>query len=88
MRDWKAHLKGAWDGRGEGQSILVTGSARMEPFRQGGESLAPAVPGGSDSRGCGRVFPHRRDPRDALFCRDAARAGRLAVIVCFHRARS
>ena len=40
MRGWKAHLKGAWDGRGEGQSILVTGSARMEPFRQSGESLA------------------------------------------------
>ena len=40
MRDWKAHLKGAWDGRGEGQSILVTGSARMDTFRQSGESLA------------------------------------------------
>jgi hypothetical protein len=35
MRDWKAHLKGAWDGRGEGQSILVTGSARMDTFRHG-----------------------------------------------------
>jgi hypothetical protein len=40
MRGWKAHLKGAWDGRGEGQAILVTGSARMDTFRQGGESLA------------------------------------------------
>ena len=40
MRGWKAHLKGAWDGRGEGQSILVTGSARMDTFRQSGESLA------------------------------------------------
>ena len=40
MRDWKAYLKGAWDGRGEGQSILVTGSARMDTFRQSGESLA------------------------------------------------
>lgn len=40
MRDWKAFLKGAWDGRGAGQAILVTGSARMETFRQGGESLA------------------------------------------------
>lgn len=40
MREWKGHLKGAWDGRSEGQSILVTGSARMDTFRQGGESLA------------------------------------------------
>jgi predicted AAA+ superfamily ATPase len=40
MRDWKAFLKGAWDGRVEGQAMLVTGSARMDTFRQGGESLA------------------------------------------------
>ncbi|MFM9882079.1 MAG: ATP-binding protein [Burkholderiales bacterium] len=40
MREWKAFLKGAWDGRSEGQAILVTGSARMDTFRQGGESLA------------------------------------------------
>ncbi len=40
MRDWKAFLKGAWDGRSKGQAMLVTGSARMETFRQGGESLA------------------------------------------------
>ena len=40
MRDWKAFLKGAWDGRSAGQAMLVTGSARMETFRQGGESLA------------------------------------------------
>lgn len=40
MRDWKAFLKGAWDGRIKGQAMLVTGSARMETFRQGGESLA------------------------------------------------
>src|SRR3990172_3620080 len=31
---WKAHLKGAWDGRGEGQSILVTRSARLDTFPQ------------------------------------------------------
>ena len=40
MPDWKAFLKGAWDGRGKGQAILVTGSARMETFRQAGASLA------------------------------------------------
>jgi uncharacterized protein len=40
MRGWKAYLKGIFDGRTEAQSILVTGSARMETFRQSGESLA------------------------------------------------
>ena len=40
MRDWKTYLKGAWDGRGKGQALLVTGSARMDTFRQSGESLA------------------------------------------------
>jgi len=40
MRDWKAWLKGVWDGRAPGQHILVTGSARMDTFRQGGDSLA------------------------------------------------
>jgi uncharacterized protein len=40
MRDWKNFLKGAWDGRSEGQAMLVTGSARMDTFRQGGKSLA------------------------------------------------
>ena len=40
MRHWKAFLKGAWDGRSKGQALLVTGSARMDTFGQGGESLA------------------------------------------------
>ncbi len=40
MRRWKEYLKGVFDGRGEGQAVLVTGSARMETFRQSGESLA------------------------------------------------
>ena len=40
MRGWKAYLKGVWDGRAEGQAMLVTGSARMDTFRQSGESLA------------------------------------------------
>lgn len=40
MKAWKPFLKGAWDGRAQGQQILVTGSARMDTFRQGGESLA------------------------------------------------
>lgn len=40
MPQWKSYLKGVFDGRSEGQAILVTGSARMETFRQSGESLA------------------------------------------------
>jgi uncharacterized protein len=40
MPDWKAWLKGVVDGRPAGQSLLVTGSARMDTFRQSGESLA------------------------------------------------
>lgn len=40
MADWKPWLKGVYDGRAAGQSILVTGSARLDAFRQAGESLA------------------------------------------------
>ena len=40
MRDWKSWLKGVFDGRAPGQRVLVTGSARMDTFRQTGESLA------------------------------------------------
>ncbi len=57
MPGWKAWLKGVFDGRWQGdgahspaQQILVTGSARMETFRQTGESLA------------GRYFAHRLHP--------------------------
>lgn len=50
MREWKNWLKGAVDGRTPGQAILVTGSARMETFRQGGDSLA------------GRYFAFRLHP--------------------------
>lgn len=40
MPHWKTWLKGVFDGRAAHQRILVTGSARMETFRQGGDSLA------------------------------------------------
>jgi len=40
MPDWKAWLKGVADGRPTGQALLVTGSARMDTFRQTGDSLA------------------------------------------------
>lgn len=37
---WKNWLKGVVDGRPASQSLLVTGSARMDTFRHTGESLA------------------------------------------------
>lgn len=40
MPGWKVWLKGVVDGRPGGQALLVTGSARMDTFRQSGESLA------------------------------------------------
>ncbi|MEB3259567.1 MAG: ATP-binding protein [Cyanobacteriota bacterium] len=38
--EWKAWLKGVMDAKPPGQAWLVTGSARMDTFRQSGESLA------------------------------------------------
>lgn len=50
MPEWKNWLKGIYDTRPSGQKILVTGSARLETFRQSGDSLA------------GRCFLHRLPP--------------------------
>jgi hypothetical protein len=38
-RSWRALLKGLYDGRRAGQRILVTGSARLDFYRFGGDSL-------------------------------------------------
>lgn len=50
MKDWKNYLKGVFDTKYNNQSILVTGSARLNTFRQTGDSLA------------GRYFHHRLNP--------------------------
>jgi uncharacterized protein len=50
MRGWKSYLKGLFDTRPKHRRILVTGSARLETFRQSGDSLA------------GRYFLHRLLP--------------------------
>ena len=50
MPDWKNWLKGVVDGRPPTQALLVTGSARMETWRQSGDSLA------------GRYLPFRLHP--------------------------
>ena len=38
-RPWKNHVKGIWDTRKEKHRILVTGSARLDIYRRGGDSL-------------------------------------------------
>ena len=40
MKTWKRFLKGVYDTRPTQQAILVTGSSRLDTFRQTGESLA------------------------------------------------
>ena len=50
MKSWKMFIKGVFDTRPEKQAILLTGSARMDTYRQSGESLA------------GRYFPLRLNP--------------------------
>ena len=40
MAGWKPWLKGVVDGKPKQQQLLVTGSARLDTFRQAGESLA------------------------------------------------
>ena len=50
MPGWKNYLKGIFDTKIEHLKILVTGSARLDMFRQTGDSLA------------GRFFTHRLMP--------------------------
>jgi hypothetical protein len=50
MKAWKNFLKGTFDTRPENQAFLITGSARLETFRQTGDSLA------------GRYFHYRLNP--------------------------
>lgn len=40
MKGWKNFIKGVYDKKPHDQSILVTGSARLEAFRQSGDSLS------------------------------------------------
>ena len=50
MKNWKSWIKGIYDTEGIPPSLLVTGSARIETYRKGGDSLA------------GRVFSYRLHP--------------------------
>lgn len=40
MKKWKTWLKGVYDTEGVKPSLLVTGSARLDTYRKGGDSLA------------------------------------------------
>ena len=40
MNGWKMFMKGIYDTRPENQAIMITGSARLDTFRQAGESLS------------------------------------------------
>lgn len=62
---WKGYLKGIYDTRRPHLRILVTGSARLETFRQSGDSLA------------GRYFLHRLLPVSPA---EAVRAGITAEV--------
>ena len=60
MDDWKSYLKGIYDTRQPHLQILITGSARLETFRQSGDSLA------------GRFFRHRLNPFSLAEISDAS----------------
>lgn len=40
MKGWKMFVKGIYDTRPENQAIMITGSSRLDTYRQSGESLA------------------------------------------------
>lgn len=60
MTGWKRYLKGVYDTKLPHLHILVTGSARLDTFRRGGESLA------------GRFFLHRLLPFSVAELRGSA----------------
>jgi predicted AAA+ superfamily ATPase len=60
MDDWKSYLKGIYDTRQPHLQILIIGSARLETFRQSGDSLA------------GRFFRHRLNPFSLAEISDAS----------------
>jgi predicted AAA+ superfamily ATPase len=59
MPKWKSYLKGVYDTKPPQQKILVTGSARLDVFKQVGDSLA------------GRYFMHRLMPFSPAECEKA-----------------
>lgn len=62
MKGWKNYLKGVFDTKQSQLKILVTGSARLNTFRQSGDSLA------------GRFFMHRLLPFSLSEIKDSKKA--------------
>lgn len=50
LKNWKSRIKGVYDTEGIPPRVLITGSARLDLYRRGGDSLA------------GRYFLHRLYP--------------------------
>lgn len=61
MKNWKSWLKGVYDTEGIPPAILVTGSARLDLYRRGGDSMA------------GRFFSYRLHPLSVREIRDYLR---------------
>ncbi|MBI5399008.1 ATP-binding protein [Candidatus Saganbacteria bacterium] len=61
LKNWKTRLKGVYDTEGILPRILVTGSARLDLYRRGGDSLA------------GRYFLHRLYPFSVKELKDRSR---------------
>ena len=57
--EWKKFIKGVFDTRAKNQAMLITGSARLDTFRQSGESLA------------GRYYPMRLNPLSVRELKDS-----------------
>ncbi len=68
MPSWKQWLKGVFDGKPANQQLLVTGSARLDTFRQSGESLA------------GRFFAWRMHPISVReWCQETSASPQVAL---------
>ncbi|MGH7847566.1 MAG: AAA family ATPase [Candidatus Binatia bacterium] len=61
-RSWRNLLKGLYDGRRPGQRILVTGSARLDFYRFGGDSLQGDITCCGCIRSRQRNWPFARPP--------------------------
>ncbi|TFG89573.1 MAG: ATP-binding protein [Syntrophobacterales bacterium] len=59
MAGWKMFIKGVYDTRPQGQAVMITGSSRLDTFRQSGESLA------------GRYFLFRLNPMSVKELQDS-----------------
>lgn len=69
MKGWKNYLKGIYDTKPDKLKILVTGSARLEVFRQTGDSLA------------GRFFVHHLMPLSLSELKQTKTSGSLDKLI-------